>query len=127
MAALRTWSGRQALVGLVACFIVLQVFVAGLHAVTIVDRQFLANDFSSICHGGTSKTGAPTLPNSDHENACCLLGCNVVSQMAQLPAAWRFTAGALETTRVVLPIRPFALLPSHLIDRANRPRSPPSA
>jgi hypothetical protein len=126
MAALRTWSGRQALVGLVACFVALQVFVAGLHAATIVDRQFLANDLSSICHGGTSETGTPTLPSTDHADACCLFGCNLASQVAQLPDAWPSTVPALHTTRVAPPVRSFALLPSHLIDRAHRPRSPPS-
>jgi hypothetical protein len=37
MAALRKLSGRQALVGLVACFIALQALTAGLHAAHFIE------------------------------------------------------------------------------------------
>src|SRR6516225_10649808 len=70
MAALRRWSGRQVLAGLVTCFIVVQALVAGLHAVHFIEQQLVAND-PSICHGGNS---APNLPRSDIPDPCCLLG-----------------------------------------------------
>ena len=127
MAVLRTWSGRRALGGLVACFVALQALVAGLHAAYVVDQQLLANDLSSICHGGKSDTGAPPLPSSDHASTCCLLGCNVAGQTANLADASSFVLPTLEATRTVLPIHFVTLLPSHLIDRAHRPRSPPMA
>jgi hypothetical protein len=127
MALLRTWSGKQALAGLVACFIALQALVAGLHAASIVNLQFLANDLASICHGGTADTGAPAQPRSDHTSACCILGCNTASQTAKPADAWSYAPPRLEATRVELAIRSFAQLPSHLIDRAHRPRSPPTA
>ena len=127
MVALRTWSGRRTLAGLVACFIALQALVAGLHAAYVVNLQLLANDLSSICHGGSSDTGVPKLPSSDHASTCCVLGCNVLGQTAKLADGWSFVAPALDTTRVTQPVRLFTPLPSHLIDRAHRPRSPPTA
>src|ERR1700730_6051944 len=127
MAGLRTWSGRQALVGLLACFVALQALVAGLHAAYLVDLQLLGSDLSSICHGGTSDTDAPTQPGSDHVGACCLLGCTGVGQSARLAETSSFAPPALAPTRIALPIPFLTLLPSHLFDRAHRPRSPPSA
>jgi len=127
MAVLRTWSGRRALGGLVACLVALQALVAGLHAAYVVDQQRLANDLSSICHGGKSDTGAPPLPSSDHTSTCCLLGCNVAGQTANLADAPSFVLPALGATRPALPIHFVTVLPSHLIDRAHRPRSPPMA
>jgi hypothetical protein len=125
MVLLRKWSGRQALAGLVACLVTLQAFVAGLHAARIVDLHLLANDLASICHGGTSGTGAPTQPSSDHADTCCLAGCGVVEQTARPPDATVFPHPPLRSSRVVLVVYSLALLPTHLIDRANRPRSPP--
>jgi hypothetical protein len=104
----------------------LQALVAGLHAAYVVDQQLLANDLSSICHGGKSDTGAPPLPSSDHASTCCLLGCNVVGQTANLADTSSFVLPALEAP-TALPIHSVTVLPSHLIDRAHRPRSPPMA
>ena len=85
MASLRTWSGRQALAGLVAVFIALQAIFAGLHAASIVNLQLFASEVaSSICHGRPSENGAPVLPASDHGKACCLLTCNAAIEVAKL-------------------------------------------
>jgi hypothetical protein len=46
MAVLRTWSGQQALAGLLTCFIALQGLVAGLHAAYVVELQLFANDLA---------------------------------------------------------------------------------
>jgi hypothetical protein len=127
MTVLRTWSGRQALAGIVACFVALQSLVAGLHAAHSVDLQLLANDLASICHGGKSDTGGSTPPRSDHTGACCLPGCNVAGQSARLAEVSSFAPPALDATRVASPIPSFAPPPSHLIDGAHRPRSPPMA
>src|SRR4051812_38048157 len=107
MAVLRRWSGGRALGGLVACFVALQALVAGLHAVHTVDLQLLANDLSSICHGGKSDTGVPTLPSSDHTSACCLLGCNVVSDPANHADVSSFALPVLEATKTAQPICTF--------------------
>ena len=127
VAGLRTWSGKRALAEFVACVVALQALVAGLHAAHTIDLQLLANDLSSICHGGSSDTGAPKLPSSDHASTCCILGCNVPGQTAKLADASSFVHPALDATDVTLPISTFILPPSHLIDRAHRPRSPPMA
>src|SRR5215813_12453083 len=71
MGALRIWSGRQTLVGLLACCIVVQTLIAGLHAAHFIEQQFVAND-ASICHGGNT---APSLPRSDLADPCCPQGC----------------------------------------------------
>ncbi len=110
-----------------ACFVALQSLAAGLHAAHFVDQQLLANDLSLICHGGKSDNSAPTLPSSDLASTCCLVACKVTAATAKLPDALPFAPPELDTTRVALPVRSFALLPSHLIDRAHRPRSPPIA
>jgi len=127
MTVLRTWSGRRALAGLIACFVVLQALVAGLHAAYTVDLLLLANDLASICHGGKSDTGAPTQPGSDLASTCCLVGCNVAGHTAKLPDASASAPPPLNTAVAAPPARSFTLRPSHLIDRAHRPRSPPVA
>jgi hypothetical protein len=127
MTVLRTWSGRQALAGLIACFVVLQALVAGLHTAYTVDLLLLASDLASICHGGKSDTGAPAQPGSDLASTCCLLGCSVAGHTAKLPDASASTSPPRDTASAAAPVRSFALLPSHLIDRAHRPRSPPVA
>lgn len=126
MALLRTWLGRRTLAGVVACLVALQAFVAGLHAARAVDLQLLANDLALICHGAQSDPVAPTQPIPDHASTCCLLGCNVGGQAAKLTDT-AFVPPSLMPTRVELPLPAFALLPTRLIDRAHRPRSPPIA
>jgi len=125
MAALRIWSGRQALSGLVACLIVVQIFVAGLHAAQFVEHQLVAGD-PSICHGGNT---SPNLPRSNLADPCCLLGCSVSGQVALLPKPTEILPRP--TIAVVVqhePVGSNLLLRSHLNDRAHsRPRSPPSA
>jgi len=123
MAILRTWSSRPVISLAVACCIVLQALIAGLHAGHFVDQQLIASD-SSICHGGND---TPSFPRSDFADTCCLLGCNVSGYAATVaePVVLILPLTVSATTR--LPIHDITLLRSHLDDRAhNRPRSPPS-
>src|SRR5215467_9218225 len=80
MAILRTRSSRSVISQVVACCIVLQTLIAGLHAGHFVDRQLIASD-PSICHGDNS---TPRLPRSDLVDTCCLLGCNISGDSATL-------------------------------------------
>jgi hypothetical protein len=130
MAALRTWSGKHLLAGLVACFVALQSLAAGLHAVRLVDMQLLANDLAAICHGGKpgNHAPAPAQPSSGLAGACCLVACSIAAATAKLPDALLLEPPRLDKTRVAPPLfHAIAHLPSHLIDRAHRPRSPPNA
>jgi hypothetical protein len=127
MAALRRWSGKHVVAGLVAWFLAMQSLLAGVHAAHLVDLQLSVLDPSSICHGGTSGSGAPTQPSSNLAGTCCLAGCNIVGQVADLPDGFFLGPPALTAGLVSPPSRPEALLPSHLTKRAHQPRSPPLA
>jgi hypothetical protein len=127
MVALRRWSGKHVVAGLVAWFLGMQSLLAGVHAAHLVDLQLSVLDPSSICHGGASGSGVPTQPISNLAGTCCLAGCNIVGHVADVPELLVLGPPALSAGVVRSPSPPDALLPSHLTRRAHQPRSPPLA
>ena len=109
--------------GLLACCIVVQTLIAGLHAAHFIEQQFVAND-ASICHGGNT---APSLPRSDLADPCCPQGC-IAGPAALLPRPTAILPRRIVAATTQQPVQQLLALRSHLIDRAHsRPRSPPSA
>src|SRR5215470_18124770 len=80
MAIRSTWSVRSGIARALACCLVLQALIAGLHAAHAVDQLLIASD-PSICHGGN---GTPAQPHPDRADICCLLACNISTQAATL-------------------------------------------
>jgi len=123
MAIRRIWSVGSGIAHALACWLVLQTLIAGLHAAHAVDQRLIASDLS-ICHGGNN---SPTKPRPDHSDICCLLACNVSGQAAIPSKLATVTQHEIATT-IQVPLHSSPLRRSHLLDRAHgRPRSPPSA
>ena len=123
MAIRRTWSVRSGIAYAVACCLVVQALIAGLHVAHAVDQQLTASD-PSICHGGN---GTPAGPHPDRADICCLLACNVSGQAA-IPSELATVPRHEIAATIQLTLHSPPLLRSHLLDRSHsRPRSPPSA
>src|SRR5262249_16299706 len=123
MAIRSTWSIKSSIARALACCLVLQALIAGLHAAHAVDQQLIASD-PSICHGGNS---TPAEPHPDRADTCSFLACNMSTPAATLSEPITVTRHGIDRT-IQLPLLSSPLLRSHLLDRAHsRPRSPPSA
>src|SRR5215470_17103702 len=123
MAVRHTWSVKSGIAHALACCLVLQALIAGLHAAYAVEQQLIASD-PSICHGGYS---TPAQPRPDRPDICCLLACSISKPGATPPEP--ITVSPHEIATTIQPrLHSSPLLRSHLIDRSHSwPRSPPSA